>query len=486
MKPQSPSEDVPSPSAVKSVKPLEAQVWLTTADQTQLLTEQQPVMFTDGAPANAGSTQQDRDQEPVTVKVDPDTSYQTMDGVGAAITGSSAYLMNQLSPERREALLNDLFTAEGINLDFIRHTIGASDFSVDESGRPARYTYNDNNGVRDDHMEQFSIRQDAAVIQVLQDIVSKKKDIKVLGTPWTAPGWMKFGEDTLTGWYLDYTDRKNYEAYARYFVKYIEAYAAKGIPIYGITLQNEPLFTTPDYPSMSMGAEEQALFISDYVGPMFHKAGLSAKIIAYDHNWEQGLEYAEKVLDDEGANPYVDGTAFHCYEGDPSAMSEVHEAFPDKSVYFTECSGGEWSEGFGDNLSWQMSNLIIGAPRNWAKNVLMWNMALNPQGGPSSGGCSDCRGVVTIDPQSGEVTRNVEYYVLGHYSRFVRPGAVRVLSTQQEGRIESVAFRNKDGSFVLIAANTGSEDTHFKVESPDGQFTYQLPSRSAVTFTWKT
>ncbi|KAA8747747.1 glycoside hydrolase family 30 protein [Paenibacillus sp. UASWS1643] len=467
-----------------------AEVWITTGDQQNLLTPQKPIPITDHHDADTSSSDSTTQESAIsssafTIRIDPDKTYQTMDGFGAAMTGSSAHLINQLQDEKQEQMLKELFTTEGLNLDMVRHTIGASDYSVDELGKASSYTYDDIESGTDYEMEHFSIEKDQEVVNMLKRVADLKPDLKVLGTPWTAPAWMKYGEKTTNGWYLDYNDPQVYEAYARYFVKYIIAYQAKGIPIYGITLQNEPEFTSDKYPSMSMGPEEQAMFIRDYLGPALQDAGLDTRIIAYDHNWDQAVEYTSKVLGDEQAAAYIDASAFHCYAGDPSAMSEVHERFPDKNIYFTECSGGEWSPDFGENLSWQMSNLIIGAPRNWAKNVLLWNIALDPQGGPTNGGCENCRGVVTIDPENNEINRNVEYYALGHISRYVRPGAVRVDSTQEQGQIENVTFRNPDGTMVLVAANTGEAEVSFDVVMDGDSFRYILPSQSAATFRWK-
>ncbi|MFX3651463.1 MAG: glycoside hydrolase family 30 beta sandwich domain-containing protein [Paenibacillus sp.] len=482
--------ELPAPPPVVD-KQRAAEVWLTTGDQQNLLTPQKPIPMTDSDrhdadTSSSDSTTQESDfsSSAFTIQIDPDKTYQTMDGFGAAMTGSSAHLINQLPEEKQEQLLKELYTTEGLNMDMVRHTIGASDYSVDESGVSSSYTYDDIESGTDYDMEHFSIDKDQEVVNMLERVARLKPGLNVLGTPWTAPAWMKYEEKTTNGWYLDYNDLRVYEAYASYLVKYIQAYQAKGIPIFGITLQNEPEFSSDKYPSMSMGAEEQAMFIRDYLGPALQDAGLDTRIIAYDHNWDQAVDYTSKVLGNEQAAAYIDGSAFHCYAGDPSAMSEVHNRFPDKHIYFTECSGGAWSPDFGENLSWQMSNLIIGAPRNWAKNVLLWNIALDPQGGPTNGGCTNCRGVVTINPESDEITRNVEYYALGHISRYVRPGAVRVDSTQEQGQIENVVFRNPDGTMVLVAANTGEEEVSFDVVMDGDSFRYVLPSQSAATFRW--
>ncbi len=453
----------------------EVSVWLTTGDQKNLLTSKSPILFSDKEKTNVQ-----------TITIDRNTTYQTMDGFGAAITGSSAYLIHKKMDEsKREYLLNDLFTSNGININYIRHTIGASDFSVDENGNPSSYTYNDTNGELDLELNHFSIEKDQDVITTFQAVLAKKRDIKIVGSPWTAPPWMKYGVKIFNGWYLDYTNEEIYRAYANYFVRYVQAYEQKGIPIDSITIQNEPEFTSPNYPTMSMSAEEQAKFIGHYLGPVFESNGIETKIISYDHNWEGALDYTTALFQNEDAKKYTDGTAFHCYEGTPAAMTQVHTNFPDKNIYFTECSSGEWSEDFGDNLSWQMSNIIIGAPRNWAKNVLMWNIALDENGGPTNGGCENCRGVVTINQATGEVKKNVEYYAIGHASKFVGSDAVRIASTTYLRTIETVAYQNPDHSNVLIASNPSEKDQEFQVNDGGAFFTYTLPPKSAVTFTWE-
>lgn len=462
--------------------PLEVNAWVTTGDQSSLLAPQEPFLFRDSADTEGETAQSGL---PV-IKVNPDQEYQTMDGFGASVTGSSAFLINQrMSNDQRNALVKDLFSPEGIRLSFVRHSVGASDFSVDADGNPASYTYDDTVSGEDYGLEQFSAAKDKDVTELLRRIVDANKTVKVMGTPWTAPPWMKYGEQIHNGWYLNYAEPRVYSAYAQYLARYIKDYEKLGIPVYALTVQNEPEFTTADYPSMSMGAEEQAYFIGNFLGPEFQRQGITSRIVAFDHNWDIAGSYTQTVLGDAKANAYTDGTAYHCYAGSPEVMSKVHEAHPEKEIYVTECSGGAWSEDFGDNLTWLMSKLIIGGPRNWAQAVLLWNLALDPEGGPTNGGCSNCRGVVTVDGQ-GEVgySRNVEYYALGHASRFTLPGAVRI-GSPQAGGIENVAYRNPDGSIVLIALNPADEDRTFNVQWSERTFSFTLKARSAVTFKWQ-
>jgi glucosylceramidase len=274
-----------------------------------------------------------------------------------------------------------------------------------------------------------------------------------------------------------------FDEYADYLVDFVEAYEAQGLPIYAITTQNEPHHESSTYPSMRMSWEDQAEFIGSHLGPEFEIAGIDTGIIAWDHNWDEP-DYPINVLNDPEANRYSIGSAFHCYGGDVAAQSQVHNAHPDKGLWFTECSGGEWATDFGGNLKWNMQNLVIGATRNWAKSVTLWNMALDQNAGPTNGGCSNCRGVVTVDTRSGTVAYNVEYYVLGHASKFVQPGAVRVDSTTTPGGIETVAFENPDGTIAMIALNAGSATEDFTVAQGGRDFGYSLPAGAVATFVW--
>ncbi|RKD75266.1 glucosylceramidase [Sinobaca qinghaiensis] len=453
-----------------------AEVWLTTGDEENLLDEQQEQEF---------QPDEETPEAPLTVEVDPAVTYQEIEGFGMAVTGSSAYLINNvLTPSQKDDLLDDIFTDDGISLNFIRHSIGASDYSVDENGDPLSYSYSDAaEGSTDYNLDNFSIEPDREVWSLLDEIQDKNDDTFILGSPWSAPPWMK-EEYTFNGSFLDYTDPEIYETYAQYFVKYIQAYEEEGVEIDAITVQNEPEYTSDEYPTMSMNGIEQRTFIKEQLGPAFEENNIDTEIIAFDHNWDTGLDYANAVLGDEQANEYTDGTAFHCYGGEPEAMTDVHEAYPNKNMYVTECSGGSWNTDFGENLSWNMTNMLIGGTRNYAESILFWNLALDPSDGPQNGGCPDCRGVVTIDPETGDVTENVEYYTLGHASKFVETGAVRIDSTHYEDSIETVAFENPDGSKVLIAANLSADEEEFKVKEGDESFMYSLPSESAVTFTW--
>ena len=401
-----------------------------------------------------------------------------MTGFGASFTDSSAWLVAN-SPLRSQIMTKLFSPASGIGLDFLRQPIGASDFSQ------SLFSYDDlPSGQTDPALSKFSIAHDNAyILPVLQQALSLNPNITIMATPWSPPGWMK-SSGSMIGGSLNSGD---YQVFADYLTKFVQAYDAAGVPISLITAQNEPEFSPSNYPGSTFTAAQETSFIGSNLGPDLQKAGLSTKIIAYDHNWND-TSFPETVLGNSTAGPYTAGVAWHCYAGAPSAQTTVHNAFPNKDTYFTECSGTQSSNPantFADSLDWQTENLIIGATRNWAKSVATWNMALNPSGGPSMN-CTTCTGVVTVDNSAGTATYNAEYYVLGQASKFVKPGAVRVDSnTFGSGNLEDVAFRNPDGSNALIALNADTSNAHtFNVDENGQYFTYTLPARAVATFTW--
>jgi glucosylceramidase len=440
-------------------------VWVTTGDQTKLLSREPDVAFSTEATAALP-----------TIAVDDTAIYQEMVGFGAAITDASALNINRLAPERREALLRDLFDPDsGIGLSFTRLTIGASDFS------PRHYSLDDlPSGERDPALARFSIEPNRAdVLPVVRRALAINPQLKIVASPWSAPGSMKTSGSLIGG-----TLRPEaYGPFAEYLRRYVEAYAALGVPIYALTVQNEPHFEPPDYPGMRLEPPARARFIGEYLGPLFARQRTSTLILDWDHNWDEP-ESPLRVLADSVARRYVAGVAWHCYGGDVSAQTKVHDAYPAHDAYFTECSGGDWAPSFAGNLQWNVRTLIIGATRNWARGVILWNLALDERHGPHTGGCGNCRGVVTIDSRSGAVTRNVEYYALAHASRFVRPGARRIGSTSGVAGLESVAFRNPDGSTALIVVNTAAGERRFVVRWAGKALVYGIPAGAVATLRW--
>ena len=442
-----------------------AAVWVTTGDQRKLLSREPDVAFSTRGAA-----------ELPTISVDDTVIYQEIVGFGAAITDASALNINRLAPERREALLRDLFDADsGIGLSFTRLTIGASDFS------PRHYSFDDMPpGQRDPKVARFSIEPNrAAVLPIVQRALAINPRLKIMASPWSAPGWMKTSGRLIGGTLWP----NAYGPFAQYLLRYVLTYDSLGVPIYALTVQNEPHFEPTNYPGMRLGPPDRALLIGKYLGPLFDRKRISTLILDWDHNWDDP-DSPLRVLGDSVARRYIAGVAWHCYGGDVSAQTRVHDAYPAKDVYFTECSGGDWAPDFAGSLQWNVRTLIIGATRNWARGVLLWNLALDELHGPYTGGCTNCRGVVTINSLSGAVTRNVEYYALGHASRFVRPGARRVGSTSGVAGLESVAFRNPDSSTALIVVNTAAEERRFAVRWGGKALVYTLPAGAVATLRW--
>ncbi len=446
------------------------QVWLTRGDQARLLSREPDIDIGRGSPPSVSM--------PI-IDVDESRSFQTMIGFGAAMTDASAILIQyKMSARDRESLLQGLFgRTNGIGMSFIRVPMGASDFST------RHYSYDDMPGsATDSALERFSIDADRAEkLPLLRRALAINPELKVMASPWSVPGWMKTTNSLITGTLLP----RFYDSFADYFVKFIRAYEAAGVPIYAISLQNEPNFEPADYSGMRLDAKARAQVIGSHLGPRFASAGVHTLIWDWDHNWDLPQQPLD-VLADTTARKYIQGVAWHCYAGDVTAQSTVHDAHPDMDTYFSECSGGEWSPKFDENLKWFVSTLIIGATRNWARGVLLWNLALDAKYGPHLGGCGNCRGVVTIDTATGAYTRNVEYYALAHASKFVRPGAHRIASESSDQNLPSVAFLNADdNSKVLIVLNSSAHDQAFSVRSPAGAFVYTLPAASVATFTWK-
>lgn len=439
-------------------------VWETTADHSQLLAPQSGAAFAAGN-GSAGQT----------ITVNPGTSYQSMAGFGASFTDSSAWLVAN-SPQRNSIMTKLFDPNQGIGLDFLRQPVGASDF--------ARSVYSYDDGGNDPSLSNFSIGHDNAyVLPILQQARQINPATTILATPWSPPGWMKNSGNMIGG----SLNASNYQVYANYLVKFLQAYRDAGVPVSLLTPQNEPEYSPSSYPGSTMSSGDEANFIGNNLGPAIRNAGLNTQIIAYDHNWDDP-GYPSAVLANSNAAQYTAGVAWHCYGGNVGAQTTVHNQFPNKDTYFTECSGiqsGNRANTFSDTLDFQVENLIIGATRNWAKSVVTWNMALDPNGGPSMG-CQTCTAPVTVDNGNGSATYNAEYYVLGQASKFVKPGAVRIDSnTFGGGNLEDVAFRNPDGSNALIVLNANSSNARtFNVNENGQYFTYTVPAKAVATFTW--
>jgi glucosylceramidase len=469
---------------------LSAHVWITTPDGSLKMADQGSVAFTSTAPTVP------------TVVIDGSRTFQTMTGFGGSITDSSAVVLYRMSPAARDATMRDLFDpVHGDGLSFLRQPVGASDFVATSA-----YTYDDRPAGQTDYAQRhFSIAHDKAqILPLLRRAKQINPHLSVMASPWSPPAWMKTGGSLVGGRLI--ADPRIYQSYALYLLKFVLAYRAEGVPIDLITVQNEPQNRTPSgYPGTDLPSVQEIKVI-DALGPMLRQAGLRTQILSYDHNWSEHPgdigntppdetqdtnRYPQNVLNSSAAR-WVSGTAYHCYFGDPSAMSDLRTQYPRKDIYFTECSGSQSADPantFSDTLKWHTRNLVIGSPRNWAKSVVNWNLALDPSGGPHVGGCGTCTGIITVGP-GDTVTRNAEYYALGHLARFVHPGAVRIASTSfgttgWNGEVMDVAFRNPDGSRVLVAHNENDNPQAFGVSENGRSFTYTLPGGAVATFVWR-
>jgi glucosylceramidase len=459
----------------------------TNADQSALLTPQTPLTFTDGTASVTA------------INVDDTIHYQQLEGVGASFNDSDAYLVwNKLTPDQRTQLMNDLFSPGGIHLSYLRQSMGANDLSL------SSYTYDDlPAGETDPLMKQFSIAHDLAyIIPTIKSALAANAAIKVQALPWSPPAWMKT-TGTLNGGSFN---TEYFPALSLYFAKFIQAYEAQGIPINYVSVQNEPLNETSGYPSMFMNPHDEGQFIARYLGPQLRNlhlrnqgwnfarqshdpADATPGIFGYEHNWDNP-KYPEILAEDPAVRQYLAGVSFHCYAGNVAdAQNALHDLAGDVPVYFTECTGGSYAPYFGQNLVNDTEGQVIDVLRNWGKTVVFWNLALDQNSGPTvQNGCTDCRGVVTIDDSTtpAVVSKNVEYYVLGHLAKYVQAGAYRIDSnTFGSGNVEDVAFKNPDGSIAVLVLNDAQTPSQFSLNWKGKNVSYTLPAQAVATFYWQ-
>lgn len=435
-------------------------VYETTPDQTRLLSRQPDISFSSNLEAASNI-----------INVDESKTYQTIEGFGFDLTDASALVINRMPVAQQDDLLKTIFapTGDGIHSSYLRIAIGAESLSL------RNFTYDEVNSGTDYDLNYFSLAPSMPnLIPILKKIVVINPSIKILASPFTPPTWMK-SNGSFIGGTLKPTA---YNVYAAYFVKYILAMQRLGVTIDAITPQNEPNNTTAD-PSMGFSALEETNFIANNLGPAFKQAGLVTKIICYDHNCDDP-SYPKKILSNANASSFVDGSAFHFYAGPITALSEVHNAFPNKNIYFTEQYTSSTGT-FAGYLKSQTSNLIIGATRNWARAVIGWTLAADAENGPhKSDGCPNCLPAITI---AQTITKNIQYYVFAHASKFVRPGAVRIGSSMT-GDLRTVAVKNEDNSKVLIILNSGVSKENFKVVWQGLSARYTLPAGAVATLKW--
>ncbi|MEN9717219.1 MAG: hypothetical protein RIQ99_97 [Pseudomonadota bacterium] len=444
------------------------QGWASSADASRKLTPIQGLQLELGVTVSS---------DPAMIVIEQDRPQQAIVGFGAAMTDSSAYLFERvLDPAERDTLFAELFGEGGLRLNFVRVPIGASDFSI------THYSLDDVPPDQSDpQLAHFSMAlAEAAQIPALKAARRANPNMVLMATPWSAPGWMKDTGSLITG----RLQPQFYPAFAAYFARYLDAMEGEGLAVRYLSVQNEPRFEPKNYPGMAFPARERAQFIGQHLGPLLAARRNTVEILDWDHNWDHPEEPLAVLADPQAAR-YVAGIAWHCYAGDPSAMQPVHDAHPAKDVFVTECSGGEWGPHWGETLGWMIDRLIIEPTRAGSRGTMLWNLALDEKYGPHLGGCSDCRGVVTIESKAHGVTRNVEYYVLGHVSRFVQPGAHRLPSRGGSGTVSHVAFRNPDGTLVLLLHNRGPNPAAQVVAAGRKTVRLDLPAGEVVTLTWR-
>ena len=452
-------ENTPSPKTETSAQN-EIDVWITKADETIKLQKQTSIL----AFTTASNSFQN-------IEIDPSKTYQNIDGFGYTLTGGSVEVINQLSASKKEALLQELFGngENSIGISYLRLSIGASDLNS------SVFSYDDlPAGQTDITLSQFSLSKDQALVDMLKKILTINPNIKIIATPWSPPVWMKDNGSSKGG----SLKPEYYAVYAQYFVKYIQEMKKNGITIDAVTPQNEPLHLGNN-PSMYMTAEQQRDFIKNNLGPAFQTASLSTKIIAYDHNCDKP-EYPLTILADTEASKFVDGSAFHLYAGNILVLNNVHNAYPNKNVYFTEQWTGS-TGAFSGDLLWHTKNVVIGSMRNWSKIALEWNLANDASFGPHTpGGCTECKGAITIN-NSETFTRNVGYYIIAQASKFIPQNSVRIGSTEVEN-LSSVAFKTPTGKIALIILNDGTNSETFNIKYNDKIATTTLSANSVATY----
>lgn len=397
---------------------------------------------------------------PTVISVDDATTYQSIVGFGAAMTEASAKLITDLPAATRDTLMREFFhPTDGLGLSMIRTSIGATDFGLGD------YTYADTKGPAGDELANFSVdREDTYVVPRIKQALALNPNIKLMATPWSPPAWMRTG-NTLKGDTGGTLDPVWYGTYAQYFVKYIQAMASRGLTIDYLSVQNEPDFA-PTYIGMKMSSAQQITFIKDHLAPAFANASITTKILGWDHNWDQDTvtagnqtTFVDAILADAGTKSALGGIAWHGYAGDPSVQTTVRNAHPTIDHFFTEITEHS-APNFSDDLRWNTRTITIGALANWSRSALMWNFALDQNGGPTNGGSSTVRGLVTINTVDSTYAKQPAYYSLAQASRFIRPGVARVARTSSNphGIIHTEGYKDANGAITLHVLNDGASD----------------------------
>ena len=458
--------------------------YITLPDRSALYSESEEYEFSD--------VRDDRGGRSSYIVIDPRQSFQPVDGFGFALTGGSAEMLMRMSPEARAATLRDVFDpVKGAGVSCVRLTVGASDLNR------FVFFYDDMpEGQEDFRLEHFSLSQDLRdVIPVMNEILEINPEIKIMGSPWSCPKWMKGTVADPSKPYDSWTGgRLNpayYDDYAEYFVQWVTEMEEYGFPIYAITMQNEPL-NHGNSMSLYMPWEDQLAFVKK-LGPAFRKAGIDTKILCYDHNYNYDnvagqQNYPLNIYADADAAQWVDGSAWHNYGGSVSELDNIRAAAPDKTIYFTEASIGTWNYNFESCVIDDFESIFLGTLSRYGKGVLLWNLMLDDKGAPNRpGGCTTCYGAIEISSSDYKTLKyNSHYYDLAQCAKVIRPGAVRIgASGYTASGLTYLAFRNPDGSKAFVALNrSAGEQTVAVYENADRSFKYTIPAKSIASFRW--
>ena len=425
------------------------------------------------------------------ISLRPGETFQTMDGFGAAVTGSSAYNLMQMTPADRKAFLERTFSpTKGLGFSYVRISIGCSDFSLSD------YTCCDTPGI-----ENFALTAEETkyVIPILREIMAINPQLLILGSPWTCPRWMKVNNleelQPFESWTSGQLNPKYYQDYAEYFVRWVKAFQEQGVNIHAVTVQNEPL-NRKNSASLFMGWQEQQEFVGKALGPAFQKAGLKTKIYAFDHNYnydkmEDQQQYPLRIYENEDAASYLSGAAYHNYGGNRSELLRIERERPDKELIFTETSIGMWNDGrnLEKRLVDDMREVALGTVINGCRAVIVWNLMLDTERGPyRPGGCSVCYGAVDIDYNDWHtITLNSHYYIIGHLSCVVRTGAKRIGTTAlpEDSGLMYSAFCNPDGTTAFVVLNQSESKQTVSVKQPNGKYVnLEVPARAVCSAVW--
>jgi glucosylceramidase len=466
-----------NPPDVTPAKQADAIMYVTSADKSRLF-DSVALFFNTKPNMDIAST----------ITLNPAVTYQQIDGFGAAITGSTCYNLLRMSEADRSALLHETFdTTGGAGYSYIRISIGASDFSLEE------YTWWDTPGIENFKMHEYDRRD---LIPILKELLAINPKLKIMGSPWSCPRWMKVNNLTdlqpYNSWTSGQLNPAYYQEYATYFVKFIQAMEEEGIPIESITIQNEPL-NRGNSMSLYMAWQEQADFIKNALGPRLEEAGLQTKVVIFDHNYNYDniadqMDYPKKIYAIPEAAAYIDGAAFHAYGGDKAELLDIQQAAPGKNLYFTEMSIGSWNYTFDGDLIWSMRELGIGTLNNYNKAVIVWNFLLDENGAPNRpGGCTTCYGAVEISSSDYRtLDRKSHFYVIAHLSKTFAPGSTRIAFNGFEAEgLSMTAVENIDGTFGVVLLNENNSQIKITIEDGNHSFPLTIPPQSIASCRWK-